>query len=72
MEIDELRAARDRRPFVPFDIRTADGGRARVGHPEALSFPLGGPPMVSVVLPSGGVLFLVAATITSLDIPAPE
>jgi hypothetical protein len=36
--IDELRKARDRRPFVPFVIRMSDGKDVTVRHPENLAW----------------------------------
>src|SRR5262249_43832763 len=38
MTIDELRKARDKRPFVPFVIRMADGQSVTVRHPENLAW----------------------------------
>jgi hypothetical protein len=37
MIIDEVRKARDKRPFQPFLIRLADGDEITVEHPENLA-----------------------------------
>ena len=39
MTIEQLRRAKNNRPFRPFDVRMADGQRIRVGHPEVLLVP---------------------------------
>jgi hypothetical protein len=38
MTIDELREAAQRRPFRPFEIRTADGRVGTVAHPENVAW----------------------------------
>jgi hypothetical protein len=37
MKVDELRRAKDQRPFRPFEIRTADGRSIIVRHPDTLA-----------------------------------
>jgi len=39
MTIEQLRRAKDAKPFQPFDICTADGQRIPVWHPEFLFVP---------------------------------
>jgi hypothetical protein len=38
MKVEELRAARDRRPFRRFTIRMSDGDEIPVEHPENLAW----------------------------------
>lgn len=71
MTVDELLAARDRRPFRPFVIRTADGGETEVSHPEAIGWDcLDGPiPMIRCTTPYGAKVFIAARAIVSLSFP---
>src|SRR5262245_52894911 len=42
MTLDDLKRARDHRPFRPFAVKLADGSQVRVGHPECIAgFPAG-------------------------------
>ena len=38
MKIEELKKAKDRRPFQPFSIRMADGREIEVRHPDAVAW----------------------------------
>lgn len=72
MRIQDLREAKDRRPFKPFAINLADGRFVTVGHPDALAWE--GPdfaPVLVVILPGGKWEVINFAAITSLSIEAP-
>lgn len=72
MRLDDLKAAKGRRPFAPFDIRTADGREVTVSHPDALSWE--GPdfaPVLFVALQGGRWDVINFAAITSLSVQAP-
>lgn len=69
MRLEDLKKAKDRRPFTPFDIRTSDGREITVNHPDALAWE--GPdfaPVLFVVLPGGAWDVINFAAITSLGI----
>jgi hypothetical protein len=73
MRLDDLREAKNRRPFTPFDIRTADGREITISHPDALSWE--GPdfaPVLFVVMPGGRWNVINFAAITSLVIASPS
>ena len=73
MRLDDLKAAKGRRPFAPFEIRMDDGREVPVSHPDALSWE--GPgfaPVLYVVLPGGRWDVINFAAITSLSIKAPS
>jgi hypothetical protein len=38
MKIDEVKQLKDQRPFVPFEIRTADGEKYTIDHPDAVAW----------------------------------
>ena len=38
MKIDELKKAKDQRPFQPFHVRMADGREIQVLHPDAVAW----------------------------------
>jgi hypothetical protein len=38
MRIEELKKAKDERPFQPFSIRLADGRKVPVTHPDAIAW----------------------------------
>ena len=69
MKIDELKKAKDRRPFQPFLIRTADGREVEVRHPDAIAW--GNQRIVSYVSPTDDWEVIDVALVTSLLIPAP-
>ena len=72
MKIEELKRAKDQRPFQPFEIRTADGAR---DYRPTSGYPRLGPesPRIAVCLIEGGGWEVIdVALITSLGIPAPK
>lgn len=70
MKIDELKKAKDQRPFQPFLIRMADGREVRVSHPEAIAWDPESPRIAIVVVPGGGWEVIEVALITSLGVQA--
>jgi hypothetical protein len=52
MKIDELKQAKDQRPFVPYRIHAADGREVLIKHPDAVAWDVDDPRMVFAV--SGG------------------
>ena len=38
MKIDEIRRAKNQRPFSPFVIRMADGNEIKITHPDAVAW----------------------------------
>ena len=67
MRLDDLRDAKNRRPFEPFDIHLADGRAIPIGHPDAIAWQ--GPdfaPVLHVVRADGRREFVNFAAITSL------
>ena len=56
MKIEELKKAKDRRPFQPFLIRMADGREIEVRHPDAIAW--GDKRIVSYVSPADDWLLM--------------
>jgi hypothetical protein len=72
MRIDELKKAKDQRPFQPFQIRTADGREISITHPDAVAWDAGERPRTVVcILPGGGWEVIDVGLVTSLAMPAP-
>jgi hypothetical protein len=71
MRIDELKKAKDQRPFQPFLIRMADGREIQVRHPDAVAWDSDHPRIAICVLPGGGWDVIDVALVTSLGTPAP-
>jgi hypothetical protein len=72
MRIQELREAKNRRPFEPLEIHRADGRGIPIGHPDALAWE--GPDFASVlfaILPGGKWEVINFAAITSLSVKPP-
>lgn len=67
MNIDQIKEARDARPFKPFTLSLADGRRLGVPHPEYLSFPPAWSRSLIVAQPSGSVSVVNALLVVSLD-----
>jgi hypothetical protein len=68
MKIAEIKELKDKRPFVPFLIRTAGGREFEVRHPDALAWADDNPRVV-VVTPGGGRLeVLDVALVESLSL----
>jgi hypothetical protein len=71
MRIEELREAKNRRPFQPFLIRMAEGREIQVRHPDAIAWGPEHPRTAICVLPDGDWEYIDIALITSLGVPAP-
>jgi hypothetical protein len=72
MRIEELRRAKDQRPFQPFAIRTADGREITIAHPDAVAWDPGERPRTLVCIQPGGAWDVVdVALVTSLGMQAP-
>ncbi len=72
MRIQDLREAKYRRPFEPFEIHLADGRHVAIGHRDALAWE--GPdfaPVLFAILPGGKWEVINFAAITSLSVKAP-
>ncbi len=68
MKIEDLKKAKDQRPFQPFLIRMADGREVRVSHPDAIAWGPELPRIALVVVPDGGWEVIDIALITSLGV----
>jgi len=64
--IDELRKARDARPFVRFAIRMADGSAVTVRHPENLAW--GEEEGIAVCVSEDGTDVIDIELVTSLNL----
>jgi hypothetical protein len=71
MRFEELRRAKDQRPFQPLLIRMADGREVRVRHPDAIAWDPEHPRTAICVLPGGDWEYIGIALITSLGVPTP-
>jgi hypothetical protein len=69
MTTDQLKERLERRPFVPFVIRQADGRETRVTHPESLAY--GGERVVVYIHPDGRVEIIDLLLVPTLLIDAP-
>jgi hypothetical protein len=76
MRIEELKQAKDERPFRPFSIRMADGRKVPVTHPDAIAWEAdpddstGEPaaPFTAVcIVPGGRWVVIELALITALE-----
>ena len=72
MKIEELKRAKDQRPFQPFEIRTADGRSITVRHPDTLAWDPEPPETALSIVEGGGWEIVDVALITSLGFPAPK
>jgi hypothetical protein len=68
MKIDELKKAKDQRPFQPFLVRMADGREVRVAHPDAIAWDSDSPRIAIVATPGGGWEVIEVALIISLGV----
>ncbi len=66
MKIDELKKAKDQRPFQPFQVRMADGRELEVRHPDAVAWDPDTPRIALFVVPGGRWEVVDVALITSL------
>jgi hypothetical protein len=71
MRIEELKKAKDRRPFEPFDVRMADGRSHLIKHPDAVAWDPGQSRIAICGLPDGGWEIIDVALVRSLGMPAP-
>jgi hypothetical protein len=69
MRIDELKKAKDQRPFQPFLIRMEDGREMPVGHPDAVAWDVDRARIAIRVVPGGGWEVVDAALVASLGLP---
>lgn len=72
MRLEDLKAAKSRRPFQPFLILMADGRVIPVMQPEAFGLPGERAQTVICMVPSGGSNMIEVAEIKSLRFVAPE
>jgi hypothetical protein len=72
MRSEELRKAKDRRPFRPFSIRMADGKELEVRHPDAVAWGSDRSRIVWYISPSDDWVTIDIALVTSLAGPAPS
>ncbi len=66
MKIDELKKAKDQRPFQPFHVCMADGREIQVTHPDAVAWHPDTPRIAVLIVPGGGWEIVDVALITSL------
>jgi hypothetical protein len=66
MTLDDIKRAKDARPFEPFTIVTADGHVRRVSHPDALSWAAFDSRLIHYLYPSGQWEKIDLASITSV------
>jgi hypothetical protein len=71
LKIQELKKAKDRRPFQPFLIRMVDGREIQVRHPDAVAWGDENARIATYVSPSDDWEVIDTALVTSLGIPAP-
>jgi hypothetical protein len=72
MRIEDLRRAKDQRPFKPFRIRTADGREVEVKHPDAIAWePTEFPRTLICILPGGQWEVIDVGLVTSLGMESP-
>ncbi len=72
MRIEELRNAKDRRPFSPFSIRMADGKELEVRHPDAVAWGSDRSRIVWYISPVDDWVTIDIALVTALAGPAPS
>jgi hypothetical protein len=71
MRIEQLKKAKDRRPFQPFWIRMADGREIQVRHPDAVAWESDQARIAVCIVPGGGWEVIDVALATSLGMQAP-
>jgi hypothetical protein len=72
MKIDDLKQAKDQRPFQPFWVHMADGREVEVRHPDALAWRDDRARSVAYVSPKGDWMWIDVALVTALRIPASQ
>jgi hypothetical protein len=68
--IEELKKAKDQRPFRPFRIRMADGREIEVRHPDAVAWGGEHSRLVTYISPADDWEEIDVALVTSLGVPA--
>lgn len=71
MRIEELKKAKDRRPFEPFEVRMADGRSLLIKHPDAIAWDPDQARIAICGLAGGAWEVVDVALVTSLGIPPP-
>lgn len=71
MTIDELKKAKNQRPFRPFLIRMADSREIEVKHPDAVAWENDNAWIVVCIVPGGGWEIVDIRMVTSLGMQAP-
>jgi hypothetical protein len=71
MKIDELKRAKDQRPFQPFRIRMADGREIEIKHPDAVAWGLETGPRMVFALCNGEHHWIDIALVSALVLPEP-
>jgi hypothetical protein len=72
MRIEELKRAKNQRPFQPFWIRMADGREIEVTHPDAIAWEGDGAQIVVCIIPGGGWEIIDIILATSIGMQAPQ
>ena len=71
MKIDELKRAKDKRPFQPFRIRMVDGREIEIKHPDAVAWGHQTGPRMVFALSNGEHHWIDIALVSSLVLPEP-
>jgi hypothetical protein len=69
VQIEELKKAKDQRPFQPFLIRMEDGREIQVRNPDAVAWDFDRPRIAVCAMPGGGWEVIDVAQVTSLGVP---
>ena len=72
MKIEELKRAKDQRPFQPFLIRMADGREIRIKHPNAVAWGSETGPRMIFCIADGEHHWVDVALVSSLVLPVPS
>jgi hypothetical protein len=68
VRIEELKKAKDQRPFEPFLICMADGRQLRVNHPDAVAWDN---PRIAILAQPDGWELIDVQLVLSLNVPYP-
>jgi hypothetical protein len=71
MKLEDLKRAKDRRPFQPFHVRMADGREIEVRHPDAVAWEDQHSRAVTCIVAGGGWEVFDIMLVTSLAGIAP-
>lgn len=72
MRLEEIKRAKNQRPFVPFMIRMADGREVEITHPDAVAWESDQAMTVIAIKPGGGWEIIDLILTTSLGMRAPQ